>query len=186
MTEPSIPTDTKYCSACKQIKPVDCFYRRRDRPCGHSAKCKTCRNAYHASYIKTPKGQRSIKESSRKYWLKYGKQYSQDPVKKAAMNAAALRHSRSEKGIRARRNRHLRAKYGITLAEYEQLFKSQNQACAICGYQGTTRKFHLDHNHRTGNVRGILCNPCNGAIGLMQDDTKRLQQAIEYLMSHAS
>lgn len=186
MTDLIVPAKTKYCSGCKTTKPINRFYKRRGRPCGYAAKCKDCRNQYHANYIKTPKGQYSLKESSRKYWLKYGKEYSKDPAKRAIKNAAVAKYHKSEKGIQKRRDHHLRSKYGITIAEYNAIFESQNKSCAICGYQGENKNFHLDHNHQTGKVRGILCNPCNGALGLMRDNIETLEKAIQYLRDESN
>lgn len=174
----------KYCSACKQTKPVSEFYRRRDRPCGYANKCKTCRNAYHASYIKTPMGRWNQAKADNKYWLKYGKAYAQTPKGRATARRATKKWRESEHGRRKMRDYHLRAKYGISLTEYEILLEIQQGKCAICGSDGNGKKLHLDHCHKTQKVRGFLCNGCNGGIGLFREDITRLQNAIEYLKKH--
>ena len=80
----------------------------------------------------------------------------------------------------------LQAKYGITMKEYDRLFFLQKGRCAICP---TTlerdRDTHVDHDHNTGKVRGLLCGPCNRAIGLLQDDPQRCKNAATYLETAA-
>ena len=81
------------------------------------------------------------------------------------------------------RRSHLRREYGMTVTDYENLFKAQQGKCAICG---TTDPFPspclcVDHCHRTGVVRGLLCFNCNISIGRMNDDPALLLAAIRYL-----
>lgn len=80
-------------------------------------------------------------------------------------------------------------RYGITMVEYDAILISQNGVCAICGgtseqfdkRNGRVRKMHVDHDHRTNIVRGILCHRCNTAIGSMYDSPELLLRAVEYL-----
>lgn len=82
---------------------------------------------------------------------------------------------------RARRRRnHLRRRYGLTPEQKEELFVSQDKQCAICGNPSPTR-WAIDHCHKTGRVRGILCQSCNTGVGLFADNTERLKAAIKYL-----
>jgi hypothetical protein len=75
----------------------------------------------------------------------------------------------------------LLSKYGITLKQYDVLFAKQKGQCAICG-QGPNRKnFAVDHDHKTGDVRGLLCDPCNYGLGNFKDDKKLLEKAKRYL-----
>ena len=83
----------------------------------------------------------------------------------------------------------LKRRYGITLAEYDQMFEDQNGKCAICGTTepgGRNGRFHVDHNHVTGVVRGLLCHHCNTALGKFGDDEATLQRAIDYLRERGS
>ncbi len=81
------------------------------------------------------------------------------------------------------------AQYGLTLEQYEELHIAQSGVCAICGegepaaHGRTGRKFLLsvDHCHETGIIRGLLCQRCNRAIGLLNDNTDLLKKAIDYL-----
>lgn len=70
--------------------------------------------------------------------------------------------------------------YGLTLAAFEAMRAAQHEQCAICD-QPFTKPPHIDHDHATGRVRGLLCSWCNRALGLMLDDPARLQRAIDYL-----
>jgi len=82
------------------------------------------------------------------------------------------------------RNNHLTRKYGITLEKYNEMLEKQNSVCAICGHKEELRQDEnlcVDHNHETNKVRGLLCNRCNTAIGLLRDDVNTIQQAINYL-----
>lgn len=76
----------------------------------------------------------------------------------------------------------LQKAYGITLEEYDRLLTAQGNVCAICnGKQQGTRSLAVDHDHTTGEVRGLLCHNCNRAIGLFADDPDRLLTAVNYL-----
>jgi len=78
----------------------------------------------------------------------------------------------------------LKHKYGITLATYNQLLNQQQHRCALCGTDspgGNGKRFHVDHNHQTGKVRGLLCGNCNTGLGQLKDSPKLLRRAIQYL-----
>lgn len=69
--------------------------------------------------------------------------------------------------------------YGITLEEFEDLFAAQEYKCAICKTE--PKKPCVDHDHRTGKVRGVLCSGCNSALGALGDNLSGLLRAVEYL-----
>lgn len=76
----------------------------------------------------------------------------------------------------------LRRYYDINLEEYREIEKSQNYKCKICLQTNKhTRMFAVDHCHKTGKVRGLLCTNCNTAIGLFEENKDNLLRAIEYL-----
>jgi hypothetical protein len=74
-------------------------------------------------------------------------------------------------------------KYGITITEYDSLFSSQNNFCAICGssQKPEQRTFAVDHNHKTKTIRGILCSNCNRLLGMVRENVNTLNKAISYL-----
>lgn len=80
-------------------------------------------------------------------------------------------------------------RYGLTLEDYDRILAEQGGGCAICGATAGSRKSRsqerrrlvVDHCHKTGVVRGILCGDCNTGIGLLGDDPERIASASNYL-----
>ena len=72
---------------------------------------------------------------------------------------------------------------GATVEKYNQLLEDQNYCCKICGRHVTEFKknLHLDHNHKTGEIRGLLCGKCNLGLGNLDDNIGILEKAIKYL-----
>ena len=81
----------------------------------------------------------------------------------------------------------VRRQYGITLAEYEQMLRDQNNKCAICKNEDEVegRRLAIDHCHESGNVRGLLCGKCNRGLGLFYDNKELLDNAISYLTKYS-
>ena len=81
------------------------------------------------------------------------------------------------------KNNDLLKRHGITLEDYQQMYKAQNGVCAICGRKESCDGYSLavDHCHETKKIRGLLCRKCNTGIGLFHDSTELLAKAIEYL-----
>jgi hypothetical protein len=96
--------------------------------------------------------------------------------------AKAWYHANRDKQRASMRRAGLR-KYGLTEAHYTTMLERQGGGCAICGTKDCPSGVRLavDHDHSTGKVRGILCSPCNTAIGKLRDDTSLMQRAIQYL-----
>lgn len=80
----------------------------------------------------------------------------------------------------------LKTKYGITPERYDEMLVEQNGRCAICFVPQADypKKFHVDHDHGTKQVRGLLCSKCNNAIGLLKEDVEILNRAREYLFKY--
>ena len=81
------------------------------------------------------------------------------------------------------RKHQLKYKYGLTEEEYGAMVSRQGGACAVCGVV-PKKKLFVDHCHTTGDIRGLLCDQCNFAIGHMRDDPDRLRRAADYLESY--
>lgn len=77
----------------------------------------------------------------------------------------------------------LKAAYGITLEEYNQYIKNQNNKCAVCD-EDMYKRYNVDHCHKTGKFRAILCYKCNPGLGYFEDNIGKLLLAIKYLKKH--
>ncbi len=75
----------------------------------------------------------------------------------------------------------LRNRYGITLKQKKELLQIQENKCKICAIELTIKSACIDHNHKTGKIRGILCNHCNNGLGCFKDNCSLLKRALEYL-----
>lgn len=78
-------------------------------------------------------------------------------------------------------DQHLQATYGITIEDYDALLKDAGGACWICGGGTSKRHFAVDHDHKTGEVRGVLCATCNKTLGKFRDNPERFDKAADYL-----
>jgi len=79
---------------------------------------------------------------------------------------------------------HMKRAYGLDFKDYEKMLEAQNGVCAICSSpppNNRKTRLAIDHCHKTGKVRGLLCDKCNRSIGLLKDDVNILTKAIEYL-----
>ena len=93
-----------------------------------------------------------------------------------------------------KRDENLKRVYGIGIDEYNTLLEKQNNRCAICastdpkgrksGRGGGVDVFYVDHDHKTGNVRGLLCNICNRTMGYVGENSGVLEEMIKYLQKH--
>lgn len=87
---------------------------------------------------------------------------------------------------RAARRRQRLKRYGLTPEDYDALAEAQGNACAICLEPGdldaaSQHRLGVDHDHVTGRVRGLLCRPCNRAVGILADDPVRADRLAAYL-----
>ena len=91
-------------------------------------------------------------------------------------NSVLFRHADPE------RNAHnmLMYRYGISLDRYNKLSENQHYCCAICGTGN--QKLCVDHNHQTGEIRGLLCNSCNSGLGKFKDTPELIKSAYNYLI----
>lgn len=147
------------------------------------------RKDYMEGYLKTYKRKPRTPEQIAERNRKRRERYATDPEYRERMKQQAkenqMRHPLTKK------NGRLKAEFGITLAEYSTLLEKQGGVCAICGKSMTGVKekgkqehaLYVDHDHKTGKVRGILCNNCNFGIGHFLDNPQLLLKAAEYLIN---
>jgi len=76
----------------------------------------------------------------------------------------------------------VRVVYGLGAGDYERLWAAQGGVCALClRATGRTRRLSVDHDHLTGQVRGLLCRPCNNVLGHARDDADFFLRCLTYL-----
>ena len=75
----------------------------------------------------------------------------------------------------------LKTKHGISIEAYEAMMSKSNGACWACGDPPGQRRLHVDHDHDTGVVRGLLCLGCNVALGSLREDPVRIEKLAEYI-----
>jgi hypothetical protein len=153
-TAEELASPFKHCRVCNTTKPKTEFGIHRRYRDGLQAFCKECINARARQRRKgwSPEERERRREIARRYWDK-------------------------------RRDADRESRYGITGDQYRALLQEQGGCCGICG---TTENYALkdmcvDHDHKTGAVRGLLCTRCNTSLGGFQDRPEVLEAAIEYL-----
>jgi len=150
----------KFCNKCGQDRPLTEFYWRPDRMI-YDAPCKPCIIKRNMSYARAT------------------------PHKRAAAHKKRL--ERRPDHIKEHK---LKWRYGLSKGQYDQLFASQGFKCAICGAKenvlknGKKMRFYVDHCHKSGKVRGLLCLRCNSGIGYLGDNPQKVRAAAQYLEAH--
>jgi hypothetical protein len=159
----------KACKHCGTVKSLDDFYTDRKARDGRRPECKACNLAIRkAKYADNPAPYiarvKKWQQENAERLNAYRREYRQRPERKAADREA-----------------HLRRKYGITLTEYDQMLHRQDGGCAVCGRKPNEISLHVDHDHATGRIRGLLCFRCNNALGDLGDSEDRLNSAAAYV-----
>lgn len=155
----------KTCSKCFVDKETSFYPKDKNRKDGYLSWCKDCNNKRYRKYYQENSDAISVYTSR---WNKKNRQ-------------KITESQRQKRKINPDKYRDLeyRRKYNLSLDEYNHLFQSQNGKCKICC---TPHKIlYVDHCHNTGKVRGLLCNSCNKALGLLKDNIMSLKNAILYL-----
>lgn len=151
----------KICTKCKQSKLEAEFGRRALAKDGLNTYCRQCRSVVD-------------------------KIYHGDNREKSLSQSQAWRKRNPEKA-KANSRRHQLLQYGITVEQFDDMARAQGGVCAICKKPpaGTANHgvLHVDHDHITNKIRGLLCGPCNRAIGLMRDNPDQLVASAYYLTS---
>lgn len=135
------------------------FVRNKDSKDGFHSLCKSCQSKNYKEYYKKNR-ERILKRQKDDY------------------------HNR--KDVHKERNRwsKIKMRYGITRNDYDILFKNNNGKCHICNNEEVivNKPLSVDHNHKTGSVRGLLCHNCNLLLGACRDNIFILIKSIEYLL----
>jgi hypothetical protein len=166
------------CITCKKVKPIEEFYHRKvsDGTIRPYSDCKECSKKRSKNATITEKDKiRVIKK-------RYREKHKDELTKKHSEHY----YNNKEYYYNVTRKNRLRVAFGITITEYEEILKLQNNKCAICGNPSNSSRYGLvvDHDHITGEIRSLLCNNCNTGIGLLKEDPVILQKAVEYINKH--
>lgn len=150
--------------------------------------------AEHPGYRKTPEARAQAAKSARvrravnpeKYQYK---NFSDEKKARIIRASSDWRKRNWQRHLANARGSKRRQHYGITVDQYEQLTQWQDGRCAICReipkqWRGHYQ-LHVDHNHASGKVRGLLCVHCNMGLGQFYEDKTRLTAAIDYIDQHA-
>lgn len=121
--------------------------------------------------------ERRKRNKKQKFCLTCGKEIS-NTRKYCELCSSVSNKNNIKKSVR---KSHLKKSYGITPEQYDEMFQRQGGVCAVCGKPPNGRKLSVDHDHRTGKVRALLCAHCNIALGNVDDNPSILQKLINYL-----
>ncbi len=163
---------SKTCSKCGQLKPLSDFHTDRSTADSRKYSCRQCTNKVKADW--RSRNQDRVLSQKRESYLRNRQHYLD-----------YFSSSKRRTQVFAWR---LRRSFGITVERYEGMLEAQGGCCAICGpppheANGHHHKhrLHIDHDHETGIVRGLLCNNCNAGLGYFRDNADSLMRAIDYI-----
>jgi len=150
---------TKKCTKCGEIKELDNFHRDVQKVDNLRSWCKQCVNKNDAQYRKN---------HNEKILIRHRQYYQKNKDVICLKNNEYRRNNIDKVGLRDT-NRHLLKKYGITIQQKLEMVNIQGGKCGICGTDlESGRNTHVDHNHITGSIRGVLCNKCNLHLGWLE------------------
>ncbi len=162
-------------------------------PKQHSARgkmCIDCKAAYDKAYVELNKEKLRVsgqeyRNRSKERKKEYDKRFRVE--NKDKILGDKINRKLSGKSYEEARRSMLKAKYNISIEDYDNLVKLQDGKCKICKttkYPGKGKCLHVDHDHQTGEIRGLLCTKCNLGLGHFEDNIEYLTKAIEYLNSN--
>lgn len=192
---------TKTCTKCGCEQVLSEFNVKKRQKDGLNSSCKECNKKYkreHKEQIKnyTLLHDKEIKAYKREYYIKNKKIISIKTKIYQEKNKDKYRQrskNYQKNNIDKVRSYKLQKSFGITVENYNNLLKEQSGVCAICGNPETLfdnranrlRFLAVDHDHKTGKVRGLLCSSCNKMLGFSNDNSDILNKAIKYLTQGA-
>lgn len=163
------------CTNCGETKRVTSFSPDKRKKNGLKSQCKQCCASESTCYATSRYwNDPEYREKKKKYDRdRHRRRYDSDPQYREDV-----------------RRRHFLSTYGMTLEDHADMLESQQGRCAICGFlpdpeaeKRADRTLEVDHDHETGEVRGLLCRRCNDALGKFGDDPDLVLTAACYLAS---
>lgn len=146
----------KTCKNCRAVKSSDDFYKNKTYASGVSNTCKVCH--YQQCKLNREKNPEKYK-AHKDNWIKKNPEWAKFVTSRA----------------------HWKRRYGITPEQYDVLKLKQNNQCAICLSPPEGCRLSVDHCHKTGRIRGLLCRQCNAVLGLLKEDPSLFFRAADYL-----
>jgi hypothetical protein len=181
----------KKCSRCEKEQETSNFWRDQRNYDGLNGTCKTCGKEASKQWRIDNKEKNTL---DKKNWYQENKTEILAAMHDEYKNNPEPHKLRQREGRKwdpdKYRNYDLKKKYGITLEDKLRMFKEQGEKCKVCGSTESRAKYpgitgwHVDHDHITDEVRGILCHPCNLTIGQCDESIIRLEKIIEYLKAN--
>lgn len=129
-----------------------------------------------------PEKQRQYHRDYHRAWYHRNKEKCRERTKKYRENNPEKVKAAFQKWCREHPRWWFKYTYGITNEQYLELRKAQNSCCAVCGRK--LRRLAVDHDHKTGKIRALLCINCNGGLGNFKDSIETMRLAIAYLERH--
>lgn len=158
--------DRRLCSTCKQDKPLSEFYKSKSGFLGRESSCKGCRRIAFKAFYQANHGPLLLKKQK---WGSENREHIREWTREYRKT-----HPRLKERLK---------KYGLTPEQFERMWVFQDAKCAICETPDPDKKMLVDHCHKTGKVRGLLCRGCNFGIGFLQDSPAIIQRASGYIKS---
>jgi hypothetical protein len=178
---------------CPKCGGLQSQVKAKESPKGWRWRCRPCQSTLNKQWRQQVDWNRiereryAADEARRCSTLERNRQWRQ--ANPETLQAYTKTPARREANKRMAQNANLKALYGITIEEYEQMLERQGGKCAICGRPGgygkRSERLCVDHCHETGELRSLLCKPCNTGLGCFSDNTGTLEAAVEYLKRHA-
>lgn len=183
-------TRGKVCGDCKQIKAFPEFNKSSAIRDGMQRTCRECQRKYRETKKehlreRQRQYQKTHPEVARRAQRRYRERHRDKVLASARNHARRIRKEQPHEQHLKDRNSALRRNYKIDTKTYNNMAAKQGGKCLICGQKENRYKYLcVDHNHKTGKIRGLLCNKCNAAIGLVNENTDTLIKMIEYLKAY--
>lgn len=177
----------KHCSKCSGFKNLTAFYVDNSKSDGRTTLCKQCIKTRHDGSVVTSGTKLCSKCKETKAVDDFGIDKSKKDGRpswcKQCHNQFSRTYYKTDAGIKSARNRNLKHRFGITSEDYGSMYVEQKGKCAICGIHQfeLSCRLAVDHDHKTGKVRGLLCSDCNLALGNFKDSLESLKKAIMYI-----
>lgn len=145
----------RWCKGCGKRKPTRQFPKT-----AHPCYCLPCTAERSRAWrAKNPEKART----ATKRWLAVPENRQRTLIK-----LEEWKKNNRERWLRSIKEASLRQRYGITLADYDAMLKAQGGGCAICAKPPGKRRLAVDHDHKTGRIRGLLCSGCNTTLGWLE------------------